>query len=172
MKDEQFKKTEKLLYRYFEDEKKVEILKRELELLREQYNSIEKILRTNNFNLLSAADLGSPGFEERVQTSSTGKGVAEKEMLNHVEYLLNTQKTIIKKEFKAKEKIRNIEINNIRLRCNIEMLCEEHKMFIELKYKEKKRMEDIYLLINRSRSNTFELRVKIVEDIARWLNII
>ncbi len=58
------------------------------------------------------------------------------------------------------------------MRRNIEMLKAEYKMFLELKYNQVKYdrlgMRDIALELNMGKNKAYELREKLVNDIARF----
>lgn len=170
LKDEQFKKVEKMLYRYFESGSEIKGLQEEKKLLDQQYKWIDKRLRTNNYTIEEQSSC--IGFEERVQSSCDGISYVEKELLKFAESDLKEQRYIVKKIFRIDKRIREIERNNIRIAFNIDMLGDEYKRFIYLKYRDKERIDVICTKINMSRSMTYELRRKIVEDIARWINII
>lgn len=166
MKDENFKLIEKKLYKFYEDQKSIKTIEREIDNLSGQYDEIEETLRGSRFNIEEQSS--SPDFSERVQSSSDGTSYVEKQMIKRVETLEREQQLILDKKVEREAKLRLIKRECEGIKSNIGMLSEEYKIFIELKYDKKKSIDQIYPEINKSRSLTFELRGKIIEEIARW----
>ena len=96
------------------------MLEKEIEELDKRYDNVDNILKNSSFDF--DISLGSPGFEERVQTSCSGESSIEKQILNQAERLIKEQKLIRKKQFKNKIQINELERNNIKLRVAIAML--------------------------------------------------
>ena len=67
-----------------------------------------------------------------------------------------------KKELSA----RNMQYKTEKMKNNINMLNDEHKKFIELKYKEKMGMRAIALELNMSKNTAYDLRENIVNSIS------
>ncbi|MBU3102969.1 hypothetical protein [Clostridium gasigenes] len=166
MKNEKFKLIEKTLYEFYEDQKSIKTIEREIYNLKAQYEEIGETLRSSRFNIEEQSS--SPDFSEKVQSSSDCTSYVEKQMIKRVEILQREQQLILDKEVEREGKLRAIRRSSEGMKANIEMLSEEYKTFIKLKYAEKKAIEQIYPEINKSRSLTFELRGKIIEEIARW----
>lgn len=170
MKDENFKLVEKKLYKFYEDQNSIKTIEREIFNLKEQYEEIEETLRSSRFNIEEQST--SPDFGERVQSSSDGTSYVEQQMIKRVELLQREQQLILNKEIERESRLRAIKRECESIKSNIEMLSNEYRIFIELKYRDKKSIDQIYPQLNRSRSLTFELRKQIVEEIARWENMI
>ena len=165
-KDE-FGKTEGRLYRYFENISKISALEKEIVELDKRYDNVEDILKNSNFDF--DISIGSPGFEERVQTSCSGESAIEKQILNQAERLLKEQRLIRKKQLKNKIQINELERNNIKIRVAIAMLEEEDKKFIFYKYNKKLSIEAIAEQFNISIRTTYRLRKQIIEEIMKLL---
>ena len=165
MSKDEFGKTEGRLYRYFENIRKIAALKEENIELDSRYESIEKVLRTSNFNF--DVSIGSPGFEERVQTSCRGESAVERQMFKQAERLIKEQKIIRKNQFRNTAQINELERNNIKLRVAIAMLEEDEKKLIYFKYHKKLTIEAIAEEINLSIRTTYRLRKQIIEKIMK-----
>lgn len=165
MSKDEFGKTEGRLYRYFENISKISMLEKEIEELDKRYDNVDNILKNSSFYF--DISLGSPGFEERVQTSCSGESAIEKQILNQAERLIKEQKLIRKKQFKNKIQINELERNNIKLRVAIAMLEEDEKKLIYFKYHKKLTIEAIAEEINLSIRTTYRLRKQIIEKIMK-----
>ena len=156
------------LYKYFEDEKQIVVLKEKFNFLKEQYQVVNEQVRENKFPPLDTG-VGAIGFEERVQSSSSGDSNFEKQFLNQCDKALEEMNYIVKKQEEIKRKIRQIERNNFILKMNFENLTTEKKQLLECKYRDKKTLEEIYLIINRGSTTTSKLHNELIEEVARWL---
>ena len=165
MESDKFGKTEGRLYRYFENIRKIAALKEENIELDSRYESIEKVLRTSNFNF--DVSIGSPGFEERVQTSCRGESAVERQMFKQAERLIKEQKIIRKNQFRNTAQINELERNNIKVKVAIGMLEEEANKFVYFKYNKKLSMDSIAEEINLSIRTTYRLRKQIIEKIMK-----
>ena len=165
MNKEHFSKTEGRLYRYFENISKIAVLENEVVELDKRCENLENILKNSNFNF--DISLGSPGFEERVQTSCTGESAIEKQILNQAERLIKEQKLIRKKQIKNKILVNELERNNIKTRVAIAMLEDDEKKFIYFKYYKKLSIETISEQLNLSIRTTYRLRKQIIEKIMK-----
>lgn len=166
-KDDKFGKTEGRLYRYFENISKISALEKEIVELDKRYDNVEDILKNSKFDF--DISIGSPGFEERVQTSCSGESAIEKQILNQAERLLKEQRLIRKKQLKNKIQINELERNNIKIRVAIAMLEDEDKKFIFYKYNKKLSIEAISEEFNLSIRTTYRLRKQIIEEIIKLL---
>ena len=167
MESDKFGKTEGRLYRYFENIRKIAALKEQNIELENRYESAEKDLRTSNFNF--AVSIGSPGFEERVQTSCRGESAVERQMFKQAERLIKEQKIIRKNQFRNTAQINELERNNIKVRVAIGMLEEEAKKFVYFKYNKKLSMDSIAEELNISRRKAYTFRKEIIQEIIKLL---
>lgn len=168
MDKELFKKTEGKLYRYFRYKKDIVNSKRRIEFLENQIKEIEnRIVTVHNYINVDPYQNGA-GISERVQTSSTGTSYVESEMIKEVTKLekekCNTMKTILKLEAKIREKEAFVR----RMNTNIEMLNEEDKRFMELKYGDEKNILYIHQKLNIAQATAYRKREEIVQAIAEY----
>lgn len=166
MKNDSFKKTEDKLYNYFNEEKKIATLNYRIEVLKKQIDKINQELKSCDVNI--EIESSSPGFEERVQTSSDGISYAEREVIRVTDLKLKRK---LSKEIEIeeiKEEIENIELDNSILEYNLQYINEEWYKLLELKYKFKKNEVQISLEMNISQSQVNKIKQKAIADIRRW----
>lgn len=163
--EDKFKKMESRLYNYFENIRAISRLKVEILELEELYKKYENDLKNNNFDF--EISLGSPAFEERVQTSCSLESVVEKQMLSKVDILLKEQRLIRKKQFKKNIKISELERNNINLRVAISMLEREEKKLIYFKYNKKFSIRAISDQLNCSVGTAHKLRKLVIDKLVK-----
>lgn len=163
--EDKFKKMESRLYNYFENIRAISRLKVEILELEELYKKYENDLKNNNFDF--DISLGSPAFEERVQTSCIVESAVEKQMLSKVDILLKEQRLIRKKQFKKNIKINELERNNINLRVAISMLEREEKKLIYFKYNKKFSIRAISEQLNCSVGTAHRLRKLVIDKLMK-----
>lgn len=166
MSKDRFKKTEDKLYNYFNKEKKIATLNYRIEVLKKQIYKINQELRECDVNI--KIESSSPGFEERVQSSSDGTSYAEREAIRITDLKLKRK---LSKEIEIediKEEIENIELDNSILEYNLQYINEEWYKLLELKYKFKKNETQISLEMNISQSQVNKIKQKVISNIQRW----
>lgn len=168
--DEIFKRTEGRLYRYFEDLRKIKCLELECESLEKQKEIIKKDIRETN--VFIDEESKSMTYEERVQTSSSNTSYAERALINEIDKLEKEWIYVRKKLLKKRIHIRELERKISNIKSNLEMLSEENKRFIELKYADKKSFEEIGQALNMAKATAHRKREELIENIYLWINII
>ena len=166
MSRDKFKKTEDKLYNYFNKEKKIATLNYRIEVLKKQIYTINQELKSCDVNI--EIESSSPGFEERVQSSSDGTSYAEREVIRITDLKLKRK---LSKEIEIeeiKEGIENIELDNSILEYNLQYINEEWYKLLELKYKFKKNETQISLEMNISQSQVNKIKQKAIVNIQRW----
>ena len=164
--NKEFKKIEEMLYNYFNKEKRIDALKHQIKILDKQIEKIDSDLRTCNITL--EEESSSPSFDERVQTSSDGMSYAEREVMRITDLKIKRkhEKELEKEELLGL--IDKIELDNAILEYNIQSLNSEWYKLIELKYKFKKKEQQISEELNISQSQVNRIKQKIIADINRW----
>ena len=161
--DEIFKKTEGRLYRFYEDQQKIKCLELECIDLEQQKEKIRKDIQETN--VFIEEESKSITYEERVQTSSNCTSYAERALINEIDKLEKEWIYVRKKLLKKRVKIRELERKNINIKNNIEMLSEENKRFIELKYGDKKSFEEIGQVLNMGKTTAYRKREELINNI-------
>ena len=162
----EIKIIEDKLYNFFNKEKKIAALRYQIEILRKQIERLYKDLRECNITI--EIESSSPGFEERVQTSSNGTSYAEREVIRITDLKLKrkAEKEVEIEEFLAL--IDKIELDNAILEYNLQFINEEWHKLLELKYKDKKSEQQIAIEMNMSQSQVNKIKQKVIFDIKRW----
>lgn len=167
---ETFRKTERKLYNYYEQEEVIKSIEYRIEKLKNQVKQIEQDIKNNN--VVIEEESRSITYEERVQTSSNGTSYVERELVRAVERLEREKDYKLAKISDLKTEIREIEDTSAAIEYNIGMLSKEDLNFIELKYKVKLSVEEVSDELNLSRSTGYNKRERLVNNIANWCNII
>ena len=164
--NKEFKKIEEMLYNYFNKEKRIDALKHQIKILDKQIEKIDSDLR--NCNITLEEESSSPSFDERVQTSSDGMSYSEREVMRITDLKIKRkhEKELEKEELLGL--IDKIELDNAILEYNIQLLNPEWYKLIELKYKFKKKEQQISEELNISQSQVNRIKQKIIADINRW----
>ncbi|WP_291649905.1 transcriptional regulator [Clostridium sp.] len=168
MDKELFRKTEGKLYRYYESKKKIYRIKEDITWLERDIRTIEYDIRHSNVTIDYYQN--GTGIQERVQSSSTGTGYAEAEMCKLIERLEKEHLEKTKKILKYKSKIRDMERYIEYMNRNIDLLSEEDKRFLELKYGDKKNILQISMKLNMAQATAYRKREELVEVIAEYEN--
>ena len=108
----------------------------------------------------------------QIRPSSSGTSYAEKEIIKEIERLERERAKIIKQILKTKAKKRELENYISNMDFNINMLNEESKRFLELKYSDKAKVIAIAQKMNMAVATVYRTREEIVDNIANFMNII
>lgn len=172
MDRELFKKTEGRLYTYFKYKKEIINSKRRIEFLESKVKEIDdSIKNVHKYANIDPYQNGA-GISERVQTSSTGTSYVESEMMKAVSKLEREQCDIVKSILKIECKKRDWEKFVKRMETNIEMLEEEDKRYVELKYGDRKGVPEVADKLNMARATAYRKREELIENISHFMNLI
>ena len=158
-----FRKTEKQLYQYFEDLKKKEAIKKNIDDLNSAIDIIDDKIKECDVNFM--IDIQAVGFDERVQTSSDGNSAVEKAVESQITALQREQKHYLSQLYKEEYKLRNLELKTNKMERVINMFNEDLKYFINLMYNLKLKPEKIADKIHVSKKTAYNIRDKIVKEI-------
>ena len=153
------KEMEEKLYDFFRNENKLDILRNQISILKKQIESINEDLK--NCNVSIYVPYYSAGFDEKVQSSRSYTGEAEREVMRETEKMLSR---IRNKKFEIenlKELIDVIEIDIMKFNKIFKFLSEDELKLIKLKYKYRKSEEFIAaeLIISQSQTNRIKNRI-------------
>ena len=165
MDKELFKKTEGRIYKYYTCKKKRHLLELEISNLERKLKEVEQDIRRANVSIDYYQN--GNGITERVQSSPSGSSYAETEMCKEIGKLEIEHLNINKRILRLKAKIRELD-NFIRHMDNgITNLIEEDKVFLELKYADKKSLLYISIKMNMSKTTAYRKREELVQKIAK-----
>ena len=166
MEENTFKKTESKLYRYYEYKSKIQKLRRKVDDLEDQINTLDNQIRNvHKYIHLDTMPPGS-GCGERVQTSISGTSYMEKQIEQEVTKLERRKIEKIKSKIKTENKIADMQSFIRIMDTNIEYLSEEDKRFIEYFYGAKKKIPFIAMQLNLAQATCYRRREEIVINIA------
>ena len=166
MEENTFKKTESKLYRYYEYKSKIQKLRRKVDDLEDQINTLDNQIRNvHKYINLDTMPPGS-GCGERVQTSISGTSYMEKQMEQEVTKLEKRKVEKIKNKIKTENKIADMQSFIRIMDTNIENLSEEDKRFIEYFYGAKNKIPFISMQLNLAVATCYRRREEIVRNIA------
>lgn len=169
MDKELFKKTEGQLYRYYRYKKQINRMIRKTEILENQIQSVDNQIRNVHKYINIDPYQSGQGIQERVQSSIDGSSYMEKEMEGEVTKLEKEKCNRIKAKLKEEYKIRDRQWFIRIMDTNIEMLSEEDKRFIELKYGDEKEVPYIAMQLNMAQATAYRHREELVENIADFM---
>jgi DNA-directed RNA polymerase specialized sigma subunit len=172
MDKELFRKTEGRLYRYFRYKREIIDSKKNIEFLQNKIKEVDESIRNVHKYINVDPYQNGAGISERVQTSSTGTSYVESEMIREVSKLEKEQCSMMKSILKQQAKIREKEFYIRKMVTNIEMLNEEDKRFIELKYGDEEEVPMIADKLNMARATAYRKREELVENISRFMDLI
>lgn len=162
-----YKETEDKLYKYFNKESIYKGLKRQLEVLDKQISEIEKELKECTYIDIEE-ESKSPGFTERVQTSTNGISYAEGQMIKLTELKLR-RKT--KKEIEREniiEQLEDMETIESEMEWKVEQLKGNFKELLRLCYKDNMNEVQISFKLHLSQSQVNKRKNQILEKIFMW----
>ena len=162
--EENFRKTEGRLYRYYLQKNQIKKLKHKTLVLYEHKKAIEKDLRETNIHI--EPESKSIDYSEKVQNSSSGISYAEGAAIKEIEKLQREFTATTKHILKTHAKVRELERDIVDTEYIIGLLNEECKQFSELKYGEKKSIYEIADRLNMGKSTAARRREEIVTDVS------
>lgn len=169
MDKELFRKIEGQLYRYYYDIEELRRVKAEIKYINNIIDNLERKIKECSVKI---DPYQSGGYvEERVHTSIDCTSYVEKEITRAIEDMIREQAHMIRKLFKLECRERNLSYKIENMRSNIDMLKPEYKKFIELKYNQVKYnlgMRDIAIELNMGKNKAYDLREKLINNIARF----
>ncbi|WP_040328423.1 hypothetical protein [Clostridium ihumii] len=161
-----FRKTEKRLYNYFNQDKKLKSINFKVNLLRDQVNQIEYRIKSTDINI--PADIPAIDYSEKVQSSTECTSYVEKTMIKIIEDLIIERSRIVENINKLEKEIRNIMASNAIIEFNLKYMREEDLNFLKLKYKEGLKDWQVGQKLGMSQSTATRTRQNLVENVANW----
>lgn len=157
---------ENKLKNYFRKEALLLAKNKKLTTITKNMESLAEQIKTNNFSI--PLESSSPSWGDKVQTSPSGTGYAERTLYNIVSRAEIELSKLADDKYATESEIRQIEIDCATLETNITLLDEESLKLIKMKYGEGR--TDLYISdeLNLERSSISKKKNKILEYIATW----
>ncbi|MGL5765665.1 MAG: hypothetical protein ACRCX8_08495 [Sarcina sp.] len=172
MNKEMLKKTESMLYKYYDSVNHIARLKSKIVLIDKTLEKVKlEIKNLNEFETDVYSNMGIDYSKDMVQTSSQNSNEVERAMIKYINKLEKTFENKLNQKLKYSEELREIEFLNHDIEFNLNMLAEDKKQFIEYKYKHKKSMKWIAIeVFSGIESTAFRKRDELIKDITNWNN--
>ncbi|NEZ47948.1 hypothetical protein FDF74_12225 [Clostridium niameyense] len=168
MDKDTFRKTEGRLYRYFRDMQEIDKLEYRCMELEKTKESLRRDIRNTNVSI--DAEIGMAiGYEERVQTSTSGTSRAEQGVIKEIEKMQREWKQTRKQILKNHYRIREIQRQNTDMNFLFRNMATEYKLIAEMKYKEKLGLEKIGERLHIDKSTVKRKKDKIVKDASKFI---
>ena len=176
MDKEAYRKTEKMLYVYFEEDiRRITSIRSDIELTKNNIKVIDDKIRTCDFTI----DYNQPAItiSERVQTSPSGTSYVEREITKRIEGLEKEKAHNIRRLSKLEQKERDLNYKINKLTRNINGLSSESRSFINLKYNPNNQykrilsVREIAEIMHIGKDTAYTLKDKIVENIALFMSV-
>lgn len=162
-----YKETEDKLFKYFNRDKISTGLNSQLKTLNNQIERIEKELKEGSYINIEEQS-SSPGFDERVQTSSTGISYAESQVMQLTDMKLKKKgKLEIDREHIINQ-LDDLECIISEMGWKVEQLGNNYKKMLDLIYKENMNEVQISFKLHLSQSQVNKRKNKILEQIFMW----
>lgn len=172
MDKELYEKIEERLFDMFDKIKDINRLQMECENLVTQCENIREDIQSTNVDLGAYMHFGIDYSSLNVQVSKSTDSYMDKELLNAISRLEKEWSYVRRKLIKKRAKIRELERNIQNLKCNINLLNLENKMFIELVYRDKKSVSEAGNLLSMSQATAYRRLNDLLIDVAHWIKLV
>ena len=164
-----YREIEDKLYKYFNRNNIYNGLNKQLNVINKQIADIEKELRECNYISIDE-ESSSPGFDERVQTSSTGTSYVESQMIKLTELKLKRKAKKERERENILEQLEDMETIESEIEWKIRDFKGELKTLLELKYEKRMGEQKIALEMHLSQSQVNRKKQQIINKIILWGN--
>jgi DNA-directed RNA polymerase specialized sigma subunit len=162
-----YRETEDKLFKYFNRDRIATGLNSQLKTLNIQIERIEKELKEGSYINIEEQS-SSPGFEERVQTSSTGISYAESQVMKLTDIKISRKdKLEIDREYIINQ-LDDLECIKSEMGWKVDQLSNNYKKMLDLIYKENMNEVQISFKLHLSQSQVNKRKNKILEQIFMW----
>lgn len=172
MKKEEIKKIEDKLRTYYQKDRKVEGIERQINLLKKHIEDIDDRIKNMDIDItggaLNHSSYLTQNWGEKVQSSNDGISHMEKEMIrliDNLEWEKMNKKLKIERLELCKQQIKE---ENLSLENYINRLKPEQKQFLEYKYRDKLSNVVIAMNLNISTATFYRLKKSVITMIAVW----
>lgn len=171
MKSEVYKKVEERLYDIYEKIREVENIERECESLKLHSDMIKRDIQNANVEMEADINMGVNYSSIKVQTSNSGGSYIDSELVRAITKLEEEWRYVRKKLLKKGQRIREIERSISYIRGKLDTLDEESRMFINLKYNERRSVVDVADHLSMAKTTAYRKREEILSTVSKWINV-
>ncbi|XZI81569.1 hypothetical protein ACSXED_17605 (plasmid) [Clostridium perfringens] len=172
MKKEEIKKIEDKLKAYYQKDRKVEGIERQINLLKKHIEDIDDRIKNMDIDItggaLNHSSYLTQNWGEKVQSSNDGISHMEKEMIrliDNLEWEKMNKKLKIERLELCKQQIKE---ENLSLESYINKLEPHQKQFLEYKYRDNLNHISIAMKLNVSTATLSRLKKSVITMIAVW----
>lgn len=168
---EEIQETENKVINYYRNLKTIQYYKIQVKNTTDRLESIQRDMKNSNIQWSSST--ASIDYTKDIVIGSTTifNGI-DKQIDIAYKKLEDEQKGLQYDIMNYKEKIRKLEKENGKLEGILNLLNEESKQLIELKYKDNKSFEIISFQLKSSESSVRRKKDQILQDISRWFKVV
>ncbi|NFS12630.1 hypothetical protein FDE77_15515 [Clostridium botulinum] len=162
-----YKETEDKLYKYFNRDRIYKGLNSQLTVLNKQIDELNNELKDCKYINVDE-ESSSPGFDERVQTSSSCTSYVESQIIKLTDMKLRRKE---KKELERENilsQLGNLESIVAEMEWKVDQLENDYKRMLSMIYKDKMNEIPIAFELHLSQSQVNKRKNKILEHIFMW----
>ena len=167
MKKESIKFTEEKIKEYFNIEEKIALIKNLIISLEEKKEILED--KNKNLKLDFGIDIKSITIENMPKGSGDGTSYFESNIMKQIQDNEKMIKNIEEDILNQKDEIFRLEIKNAKMRNIINILRDDYKIMLILKYSKNMSATEITLKLNLSTSQYHRNKQKIIKSIYNML---
>lgn len=165
MSKNSIKETEEKIKNYFFKENKIKLLKNTIYDLENQILNIQESIKDLGILEIEKIDIKSPNFENILSNNNSINSYIENGIINQVEEKEKLIKNINQKIENYKSEIEILKTESIQMRNIFNILSEEYKEMLILRYLKNKTETEIANKLNISISHYHNKKRKILKDI-------
>lgn len=167
MKKESIKFTEEKIKEYFNIEEKIALIKNLIISLEEKKEILEE--KNKNLKLDFDIDIKSITIDDMPKGSGDGTSYFESNIMKQIQVNEKMIKNIEEDILNQKDEIFRLEIKNAKMRNIINILRDDYKQMLELRYKKQETETYIADKLNLSKSQYHILRKRTVQSVYNML---
>lgn len=167
MKKESIKFTEEKIKEYFNIEEKIALIKNLIISLEEKKEILED--KNKNLKLDFDIDIKSITIDDMPKGSGDGTSYFESNIMKQIQVNEKMIKNIEEEILNQKDEIFRLEIKNAKMRNIINILRDDYKQMLELRYKKQETETYIADKLNLSKSQYHILRKRTVQSVYNML---
>lgn len=167
MKKESIKFTEEKIKEYFNIEEKIALIKNLIISLEEKKEILEE--KNKNLKLDFDIDIKSITIDDMPKGSGDGTSYFESNIMKQIQVNEKIIKNIEEEILNQKDEIFRLEIKNAKMRNIINILRDDYKQMLELRYKKQETETYIADKLNLSKSQYHILRKRTVQSVYNML---
>ena len=173
MEEDNFKKTEGKLYRYYKNLKLIAKMKRNVSEYQDKIEEVKRDIKNfkdiENFTNLN---MGIDYSRDKIQVSVDPANAVENTVIRHMQEFEKEIKEYERIIFSTNKEIRRIEIEQHDMEYKISNLSEEGKRFLEWKYGENKSIGWIAIeMYGGAKTTAARRRIELVNQVSLWCDL-